>query len=169
MSRSPNTDQMNVSVLPLAGNGDAFVFAHASFNQRHGQLSPDGRWMAYVSDESGQNEVFVRPFPHGESKSQVSRGGGTEPKWRGDGQELFYVAPDSTLRSVAVRTTRGFEIGQPRTLFKSKVLSPRTTGVTGRNQYDVTPDGQRFLVVQAVEDSASSLAVVLNWPALLRQ
>jgi hypothetical protein len=134
--------------------------------ESHGQLSPDGQWMAYVSDESGASEVYVRPFPPGDGKWQISPRGGTEPKWREDGKELFYLAPDRKLMSVAVRTTRGFAADVARPLFDT-TLSGTTTAVVGQYQYDVTADGQRFLLIQPVGSASAPMTVVVNWTAIL--
>jgi serine/threonine protein kinase/Tol biopolymer transport system component len=161
--------QRQVAALPLTGDRTPVAVLNTAFDEHRGQLSPDGRWLAYESTESGTSDVYVRPFPAGKGHWQISQSGGTEPKWRGDGQELFYLAPDGTLSSVAVRTTPAFTSDLPRPLFKT-ALSGRLTGVTGRNRYDVTADGQRFLLLDSVGGPASSpLTVVTNWPSTLRR
>jgi hypothetical protein len=165
-------------ILPMTDGREPFPFlSRASDGQgggqsspdglSGGQLSPDGRWMAYESDLSGAGEVYVRPFPPNEGKWQVSHGSGAEPKWRGDGKELFYLASDGRLMSVAVRTQRGFAPDVPRPLFDT-ALSGRNTAVTGRNRYDVTADGQRFLLIQPVGPPSPPMTVVVNWPSTLR-
>jgi Tol biopolymer transport system component len=133
----------------------------------HGQVSSDGRWLAYASNQSGVSEVFVRPFPSGEGKWQVSQGGGIEPKWRADGSELFYLAPDGRLMSVAIRSTHGFAAGFATPLFDT-ALSGAFNPVTGTNQYAVAADGQRFLLNRPVSVAASPITVVLNWTSTLR-
>ena len=107
----------------------------------YGQFSPDGRWVAYVSDESGRNEVYVAPFPGPGGKWQISTAGGTYPRWRRDGTEIFYVSPDSKLMSAAVNGKGlSFEVGAVTPLFETHL-------VTGsRYAYDVSADGQRFLI-----------------------
>jgi Tol biopolymer transport system component len=156
----------NLSVLPLTGDRKPFVILHKA---KRGQLSPDGRWMAYESGETGMVETYVCSFPAGNGKWQISQGGGTEPKWRGDGQELFYLAPDGTLASVGVRTTSEFAADPPHTLFKTALIGG-PTGVFGRNRYDVTADGEWFLLLYPIGGPASSaLTVVTNWTSTLRR
>ncbi len=122
------------------------------------KLSPDGRFVAYQSDESGRVEVYVRPFPDGTGKWQASVNGGAEPRWRSDGKELYYLT-GSTLMSVSVSTGQDLTLGQPQALFESTDLS----GLAG---YDVSRDGQRFLTISPVEDSISAppkVRIVQNW------
>jgi Tol biopolymer transport system component len=128
------------------------------FDEMQGQISPDGRWLAYTSMETGQMEVYVGGLTKSAARWQVSAGGGVDPRWRGYGRELFYVSADSSLTSVA------FEAGKPaapRRLFEIK------TSPTGRpylSNYDVTTGGQRFLVKVPVHDVASEpIHVVSNW------
>ena len=130
-------------------------------------FSPDVRWLAYTSDESGSSEVYVRAFPDGGARRQVSVRGGAQPRWRRDGKELFYLGLDGRLMSVAVDATRAtIETGPPRTMFD--------TGIRGgfldrRNQYLVTKDGQRFLVNLSAEDEKPApITVVMNWDAARR-
>jgi serine/threonine protein kinase len=161
-------------VLPMTGERTPRPFLQKASS---GQLSPDGRWMAYVSRESafandyaaaasGTGEVYVRPFPPSDGKWQISQGGGVEPRWRGDGKELFYLAPNRTLMSVTVRTTRGFAADLPRPLFETALRTQ--TAVVGLNQYDVTADGERFLLIQPVGPASSPMTVVVNWTSTLR-
>jgi hypothetical protein len=139
--------------------------AQTPFNEVQGALSPDGRWVAYASDESGVFEVYVQAFPDGGNKRVVSSGGGAEPRWRADGRELFYVSADRRL--MVVPTTRGpvFEVGKPEALFEMNV---RDLVAFYLKRYEVTPDGQRFVVQELMaRGSPSPLTVVVNWPALL--
>jgi serine/threonine protein kinase/Tol biopolymer transport system component len=131
-------------------------------------FSPDGRWIAYSSNESGQDQVFVRSFPGGQHKSQLSSAGGTEPQWRGDGQELYYLASDGHIVAVSIAAHRDtLEIGPPRPLFATQAAG-LTLGILGGQQYAVTRDGQRFLVNEPVqEESTTSIIVVVNWRAAL--
>jgi Tol biopolymer transport system component len=159
-----------VSVVSVTGDRSPVTFTRTTFNETRGRLSPDARWMAYESDESGTVEVYVRPYPAGDRRSQVSHGGGSEPRWRGDGHELFYVTRDGSLQSVTVRTTSEFASDPPRTLFTSTDLRGPITSHLGRNRYDVTADGQSFLIIQSVADPASSpITVVANWITKLHQ
>ena len=153
-------------VLPMTGNtpGKPVPFLDTPFREMQGRFSPDGKWVAYVSDESGRNEVYVRSFPGTASKSQISNNGGAEPVWRGDGRELYYLAPDGKLMAVTVKTASGaFEIEAPHLLFQPHWLPSQTFAPS----YDVTRDGQRFLGPVAVEAAAAPLTLLVNWPARL--
>ena len=131
-----------------------------AFGESGARLSPDGRWLAYESTETGTQEVFVRSFPESTERRQVSIEGGNQPRWRGDGKELFFVSPDRKMMSAEVRTAPRLEIGTPRALFQTRIL-PVTEA---RNQYDVTADGQRFLVNSArPEDAAIPVTLLLGW------
>ncbi len=124
-----------------------------------GQFSPDGKQIAYQSDESGVNEIYVTDFPSARHKQRLSTAGGTEPRWRHDGKELYYVAPDNTLMSVAIAGTSA-----PAKVFKAQ-LHPATDDF----RYAVARDG-RFLIVSGSVDPASrDLSIVFNWPQLLRE
>jgi eukaryotic-like serine/threonine-protein kinase len=145
----------------------ATPFLATPFNEVQGALSPDGRWMAYTSDESGQPEVYVQAFPAGGGKLQVSVRGGSEPKWRTDGKELFYIGPDLKLMSVRVKSGSTLEAGVPSGLFEMPV-PPFTPAY--QNSYVPTPDGQRFLVNILVQDpTPTPITVVLNWAAGLKR
>jgi len=129
---------------------------------RNAQFSPDGKFVAYASSETGNWEVYVSPFPGFGSKWQVSRGGGEEPRWRRDGKELYYLAPDGRLMAAEVRTGAGFEAGFPSGLFVTHTRQP--ISAMDFFSYDVTPDGQKFLVNTKVDTSNSApLSVILNW------
>jgi Tol biopolymer transport system component/predicted Ser/Thr protein kinase len=129
------------------------------------QFSPDGRWIAYASDESGRPEVYVQPFPGPGARSQVSAAGGTQPRWRRDSRELFYREPTGRFMAVPIADGAGsFEAGAPQALFEAR--TPTTPGA----HYDVTADGQRFIAsVPLGAEDASPLTLVLNWPSLLRR
>jgi Tol biopolymer transport system component/tRNA A-37 threonylcarbamoyl transferase component Bud32 len=152
----------------VAPGAKPVAFADSEFAERDGVFSPDGRWLAYVSDASGRIEVYVAPFPRAGGARRVSVAGGSEPHWRHDGKELFYLAPDRTLMAVDVATGATLESGTPHPLFRTQAPFP---GSFWRMNYDVTADGSRFLVTTPVEGSArpSPLSVVLNWPAALRK
>src|SRR5579862_9168763 len=136
-----------------------------SWQVRNAQFSPDGKFVAYASDETGNFEIFVSPFPAFDSKWQVSRGsGGEEPRWRGDGKELFYLAPDRKLIAVDIKTSPNFEVGVPVPLFLTSPQPP--VSALHFFSYDVTADGQKFLVnTRSATTSASPLSVMLNWSA----
>ncbi len=156
------------SLLPLSGHDDAVRLSGASrFSEQHPAFSADGRWTAFDSDESGQREVYVQPLPEG-PKRQVSIGGGQMPVWNRDGSELFYAARSGMLMSVGLRLSAGRpEIAEPQPLF---LLQLGTSGeiVWHRHPYDVSPDGQRFLVIRRAPDAEPDSAVVVtNWTAAL--
>jgi Tol biopolymer transport system component len=125
-------------------------------------VSPDGRWLAYSSDESGRDEVYVQPFPEGGRRWQVSRSGGVFPRWRGDGRELFFYAGD-TLSAAAITLGAVPQIGEVSLLFSFRRRQ------TNQNEYlyAVTPDGQRF-VVNALVEQPPLISIVVNWQASLR-
>ena len=140
-------------------------FLHTPFKERAAKFSPDGRHVAYVSDESGQWEVYVRPFPEGGSRSTVSSNGGSQPRWSQDGKELFYVE-GSTLMAVSVSSGPTFSVGSPRPLFEN----PNLTGGPGSlsyPKYDVSADGRQFVLPERVdlgeEAPEPSIRVVQNW------
>ena len=132
------------------------------FDERSPGLSPDDRWLAYVSDETGRDEVYVRPFPEGSGRWLISAAGGTEPRWRRDGRELFYRNAD-TLFAVQIQTQSGFTVGDRRTLFTGAYLAnPRHPA------YDAAPDGQRFIFVSGQREDSGELMLVQNVIALTR-
>jgi len=139
------------------------------FDERHGRFSPDGRWVAYSSNESGRDEVYVRSFQASGERFQISAGGGTEPQWRKDGTELFYISEDRTLMAVPVKlassASEPLQVGQAKPLFSV----PAVDTFVGRS-YEVSNDGQRFLLrALAGGATAQSLTVVLNWQAQLKK
>jgi eukaryotic-like serine/threonine-protein kinase len=128
-------------------------------------LSPDGRWLAYVSDESGNAEVYVRPFPSVDSaKFAISLGGGVEPLWRRDGAELFFRNPHGDMYAVSVGVGRQFEHGAPRLLFSRPGMALQEF----YRSYDVHPDGKRFLMLNSGDAEVSRLNVIFNWRPELR-
>jgi Tol biopolymer transport system component len=124
------------------------------------RFSPDGRWLAYESEESGAREVFVQSFPGPGQRRQISAQGGTQPRWRGDGKELFYVSPDRKIMAVDIRTQPALDSGPPRALFQTRILPT----IEARNHYDATADGQRFIVnSRRPEDASLPITVVAGW------
>jgi eukaryotic-like serine/threonine-protein kinase len=157
-------------LLPWFSDRKPLPYLQTPFKQPQGQVSPDGRWMAYVSNESGSNEVYVRPFPSGEGKWQISVAGGSEPTWRRDGKELFYLAANQDLMAVSVKAGVIPDAGSPTRLFRTAMSSGLINTVYTRNQYTVTADGQRFLINQgAATGTRSPVTVVLNWTAALKR
>jgi len=161
-------------VLPLDGNRKPTAYVSSAFNESHGQFSPDGRWIAYASDESGRTEIVVRPFPLAADSGQwtVSSSGGVAPRWRRDGKELFFLTSDfRTVMAVDVTYTPSFKIGVPVPVFKAAISNPVATDSYSFN-WDVTADGQKFLLATAAtQDDAPQppVSVVLNWTALLKK
>src|SRR5262249_24567931 len=152
----------DVWVLPMGGSGEAkpYPVVHTEAHEKDGTLSPDGRWLAYASDASGRDEVYVQSFPVGGGKRQVSTDGGDHPRWRSDGRELFYYAGDGKLMAAPVRSGESFETGAAVSLFEFRA-GTRTIAAP----YAVTRDGQRFLINAAVEEPNAPLTVVVNWAA----
>ncbi len=131
-------------LLASTSGGGVTPFLSTNANASNGQISPDGKWVAYASDESGQWEIYVTAFPSAAGKWQVSRGGGAEPRWRGDGKELFYIGPNSTFTAVRVSAADSFATGNPTPLFRTQLRAQLSS--TDLFTYDVTKDGQRFLI-----------------------
>jgi Tol biopolymer transport system component len=164
--------QGDIALLSLGGDGELKPLLTSQFNEYRPALSPDGRWLAYESDETGQNEIYVRPFPDvGGGKWQVSSGGGREPKWGRDGRSIFYLGPIS-LMEAAIGDGAPFTYDTPRALvdldaYAFNVLPPRN--------YDVAPDGQRVLLMKQTGFGAnadietSRIIVVTNWVEELKQ
>jgi serine/threonine protein kinase/WD40 repeat protein len=145
-------------------------FLHSEFNEEFGQLSPDSRWMAYTSDESGRREVYVRPFPAAEGRWKISVAGGQKPRWRGDGKEIFFEAADGKMTEVMVKPVIGakssFERSTPQALFDAHMVRGERDVLY---EYDVAADGQRFLVNTANAAYGQALTVVVNWNAGLKK
>jgi hypothetical protein len=148
----------------VTGSGEArpFPVVRTEARDTAGKLSPDGQWLAYVSDASGRNEVYVQSFPGGGGKRKVSTGGGNSPRWRRDGRELFYYAGDGKLMATPVRSGESFEVGAPVSLFEFRAGNVLLNGTP----YAVTADGQCFLINAVVETEPNApLTVVVNWAA----
>ena len=145
-----------LGILPLVGDRTPRPFLQSSiFNQTRGQVSPDGRWIAYYSGESGRAEVYVTSFPKPAGKWPISKGGGTQPRWRHDGTELFYVAPGRLVTAVRITAGSTFEAGAVTPLFTIR-----------GNSYAPTADGRRFVTDEPIGEVGSRpITVVLNWIA----
>ncbi len=140
----------------------------ATWTVRNAQFSPDGRWMAYASNETGSMEVYVSSFPSVNGKWQVSSGGGQEPRWRQDGKELFYLSADGTMMAAAVTTGASFKAGSPVALFQTHRRLPVSS--LDDFSYDVSGDGQRFLIATKVDEAnAPPLSVLLNWASQMEK
>jgi Tol biopolymer transport system component len=165
---NPDTGN-DIWVLPLTGTRTPKPFVNTPFNQGQAHFSDDGRWIAYVSNESGQNQIYIQPFPATGQRILVSVDGGTQPRWRGDGKELFFSGARRLLMSVEIKASAStVDAGKPVRLFLLPDLAD--------NSYDVTQDGQRFLIasppgVVAVGANAADntpLTVVTNWTAAVK-
>ena len=145
----------------------ATPFLKSSSALMNGQFSPDGKWVAYSSNESGRWEVYVTSFPEAHGKWQVSNAGGDQPRWRRDGKELFYLGPDSRMMAVPVKTGTNFDAGTPTALFQA---NPRELVATSEQfSYDVSIDGQKFLINTQLKTGMAPMSVILNWSAKLDQ
>ena len=163
----------DIAVLPMEGRegGKPVLFLHSQFNELFGQISPDGHWMAYTSDESGQREVYVRPFPSGDGQWRISIAGGEQPRWRGDGKELFFIGGDGKMTAVMVNASpakASFEPGTLQQLFDAHLVESYNSTLF---EYDVSPDGKHFLLSTAGGGSAAApvLNVVMNWDTGLKK
>ena len=156
----------DIWVMPAAGQQAPRPLLQSPFNESGGRLSPDGHWLAYASNESGQEEVYVVPYPGPGGKWQVSTAGGSRPQWRADGRELFFQGLDQSILAVNVRAGATFEVDVPKALFKTTLSAGPYPGY----RWAVSRDGQRFLVNTPPEsESAGRHVVVTNWTTELRR
>jgi Tol biopolymer transport system component len=154
----------DIWVLPLEGEREPRPILQTSFGERSPTFSPDGGWIAYQSDESGRNEVYVQPFPGPGTRMQISTDGGNHPVWSAGGGQLFYLN-GRNMMAVDVETQPEFRAGTPRLLFERSHVSSGN-----RRNYDVAPDGQRFVMIQQQELSEQAqIHVILNWSDELKQ
>jgi eukaryotic-like serine/threonine-protein kinase len=152
----------DIWVLPMSGDRKPFAIVQRPGNDSNASFSPDGRWFAYQSTETGQSEVYVQSFPPSGNQYRISKGTGFYPTWRADGKELFFRQADGTMMAVAINATGPFEAEAPRVLF-----STAPTSVTTR-PYAVAKDGKRFLVAVAQSMSRTApLTVLFNWTAAI--
>jgi Tol biopolymer transport system component len=166
-------NKRDIWVLPTDGNREPIPFMTTEADEFMGQLSPDSRWMAFTSDRSGRDQVYVRSFPSGEGERLISVSGGRAPRWNGDGKELYFIGENRKLTAVSVRwspagTKPAFEAGPPVELFDTHVVR---VGNDTLFQYDVTADGKRFLINTNTSSAESTLVltVVTNWADRLRK
>ncbi|MCI0604208.1 protein kinase [bacterium] len=154
-------------IVPMSGSGQPYPFLASEFYEFQASFSPDARWIAYASDESGHYEVYIQPFPASGKKWRISNSGGAQPRWRRDGKELFYFSGDRKVMAVDIKTDDGnLEAGVPKELFQPLILSPfYPLGM----DYDVTADGLRFIISSAVQRTTPPVNIIFNWTALLRR
>jgi Tol biopolymer transport system component len=162
LNQDPKTGE-DLWVLPIVPPQTPRPVARTEFRERQGQFSPDVKWIAFQSNESGQFEIYVQAFPNSGLKTQMSINGGTQVRWRHDGEALFYIGPDETLKEVPFRlnASGNIEPASPISLFKTRVGLALESG--GVHQYAVSADGNRFLMnVVTREQTASPITVILN-------
>jgi serine/threonine-protein kinase len=164
----------DISSISLEGGPSRKQLLQEKYNKDHPQVSPDGRWLAYASDESGQNEVYVRPFPEvNKGRWQVSMDEGNGPLWSPSGRELFYRNGDSVM-AVSVETEPTFKPGKPKVLFRGAYFSDNV-GQAVLPRWDISPDGKRFLMMKETGSNAAKaeapprINIVLNWLEELKQ
>lgn len=157
-----STTAWDLSVFSIA-DSKLTTFYSTPFTDSSGAFSPDGRWVAYNSNESGRFEIYVLAFPGAGRRWQVSTDGGEAPRWRHDGRELYYIAPGGRMMAAPIERGDAFEAGTPRFLFNTQIK--RYPGTL----YDASPDGQKFLVNTSLEDPALPITVVLDWPATIKR
>lgn len=162
---SPQTTPMDLGAIALGATRTETMLLHSRASETNAEFSPDGRWLAYMSDESGRREVYVRPFPNVETaRRQVSTDGGTRPLWSRDGRELFYYVGPDTIMAVPVRLGADLTLGNPQPVVKG----PYVAFNSGRH-YDVSADGRRFLLLKdaplpdAQKPAAPAIQVTVNW------
>jgi serine/threonine-protein kinase len=166
---SGSRDGADIAVVQPGAEARAVPLLATTFGERNGEVSPDGRWLAYNSNESGRDEVYVRPFPDvNTGRWQVSRGGGSQPLWARNGGELFFRT-DAALMTVPIRIDKSFTAGNPAIVFEGSYAMPQ-----GGRTYDVSPDGRRFLMIKegaATDDDGSRAHIILvqNWTEELKR
>ena len=164
-SFSTSPPASDIWVLPLFGDRKAFPLLHSPSAEASAAFSPDGRWIAYTTNEGGPLNVFVQPFPAVNHRYQVSKDGGSHAAWQADGKELFYLAADQTLMAVPIEATDTVTGKEPRALFQTS--APRFN--TGQ-VYAVTSDGKQFLTNSRPDPPAAApLTVILNWTSTIRK
>ena len=164
MAQAPETG-WDIWAFAPDGSVDPFPVVVSPFIDVRPVFSPDGRWLAYQSDESGRPEIYVQRFPEAEGKWQVSTAGGTEPVWSPDGREIFYLDSGQNLVSVQVEIGESFNAGLPETLFETRLVP-----LIQRNRYAVSSDGQKFLMLTPLDSQSNPpMTVVQNWPVSLDQ
>ena len=155
----------DLKALLLAENESSPVtVANTPFEERHGQFSPDGRWVAYATNESGRFEVVAQPFPLAAGKWQISAGGGFAPRWRADGKELYFIAPNGKLMAASIAPSGStLRAGAPVALFGTRIRGGGTPEASFNAQYDVSRDGRFLINEPSREAAAAPVTLILNW------
>jgi serine/threonine protein kinase len=163
--RGANTSPYDTWIVDLMGEKKATPFIESPFDKIHARISPDGRWIAYATNDSGMYQIVVQSFPDPNGgKWQITAQGGLEPKWRRDGRELYYLALDGTLTAVPVKTDRTFEAGTPEPLFETELTINRNQPSRDR-RYDVAADGRFLIVTTTGTTGPAPVTAVVNWTA----
>ena len=149
-------------MIPLPGDRKPFPYMASEFTQTHPRLSPDGHWLAYVSNETGTAEVHVVSFPQPGGKWRISTGGGVDPVWSHDGHELYYYSRDNKIMAVDIRPGPLFQYGVPKPLFAAQIAAINSS-------FAVSKDGRFLLPIPVEQGVTASMSVVLNWPEMLEK
>ena len=163
VENAPGEPGFDLRVLTFGADRQTDPLVVSEFDEENGEISPDGRWLAYQLQESGRHEIYVRPFPNvDDGRWPISTGGGTRPLWAPDGDELFYLASGGALIAVPVQTSPTFSAGRPDLVFDGPYAVGGSTGPS----YDIAADGQRFLMIKdqaAAATESTQIIVVQNW------
>ena len=157
-NKNPKTGN-DIWVLPLFGERKPFPYVQTEFREVSARLSPDGRWLAYTSNESNRQEIYVASFPAPGGKWQVSTSGGSRSVWSHDGKELYFLSTEGKMMAVEIKPGATFQAGVPKPLFDVRMLG-------GNTNFEVSKDGH-FLIPSLLDQSAVPMTVVLNWTAML--
>jgi dipeptidyl aminopeptidase/acylaminoacyl peptidase len=161
--KAGNTPTYDTWLLDLSGEKKAHAFFESPFDKTHARLSPDGRWLAYSTNDSGMYQIAVQSFPDANGgKWQITAQGGIEPKWRHDGHELYYLGLDGKLMAVPIKAEGTFEAGTPVALFDTPLPVNRTQPQRER-RYDVAHDGRFLLVVPVGSTVSAPVIAIVNW------
>jgi len=160
--QDPKTKNSDLWVLPMTGERRPSLYVHSDFDKREARFSPDGRWVAYAANEASRMQVYVQSFPAGPERFPISTDGGSRPRWRDDGRELYYLSPGGGLMAVEVKTGGAFLAGTPKLLFETGIINPLV-------YFDTTTAGQRFVMPVAPSVAPEPVTVILNWTASLKR
>lgn len=167
-SKTPNNNPPYDTWLQPATGGKPTLYLQTPFDKIHGQVSPDGKWLAYTTNESGTYQIVVQSFPDpAGGKSTITADGGVEPKWRRDGRELYYLSFDAKMMAVPVMGGATFEVGRPMELFQTP-LGVNRTSPTRIRRYDVASDGRFLIVAPEGETAQMPLTLIVNWTSGLK-
>jgi len=162
----------DIFALPLEGDKTPMPLTKTRFEEGNARFSPDGKWIAYQSNETGRFEIWAQPFPSSGERVQISTTGGAQAQWGPQGKELFYIGIDEGLMAVPLRVSsdnKTLEPGPARALFLTRIPGGAVLGGGLRQQYVVSPDGQRFLMRTVVDDAPTPITLILNWTAALKK